>query len=521
MKKILLSVAMLGFLIPTAYCQKTKDKKVSTKFLQLPPYDVSTVNPEDLTIEYASEGLTFSGKPKIKDSKTWCKPRGGGLKDAKEITTYYYEVPVTFPEAYLVAKDANGELIYGEQISDQADTSINYGKEECKFWIADALKKDFKKNSSTFQSKEVVKKQSELLEEAKKKANSDLLTSYDIEEFDVYYAKDRNFEYPQLDKAFETAMEAYESLSENGFTKAAYDKLKASIAIWEKEAENLDEEDKNARINKDIGKGLYENLAHAYLYTYQSAKGIRAAKKAIDLFGNFSNNRTRRLDNLINILRSREIAEKANKSILGDMAKLEEIGQEVGTNELSISQLEKDQLNRLKQEKFEYDKSVLDTKIEAQNKRDDADIASGKVNPYDQYVTESATQGKMLMVSGMTLMMSDLKIDGFPEEACEISDLSMVSIVNVELTYISENIKNWKEVTNMDLSNNKITEVPEEIGLMTSLKKLDLSGNPITSIPESIANCTNLKKVKLKKTNLSKAEKNKLENLLPDVKIKF
>ena len=517
MKKILLGFTVLVFFATSAYCQKTKDIKVSTQFLQLPAYDVSTINPQDLIIEYASGDLTFSGKPKIKDSKTWCKPRGGGLKDAKKITTYYYEVPVILPEAYLIAKNADGELFYIEQISDQSNSSIDYGKGKCKFWIADVLKKYYKKNSSTLLNKEVDKKQVAFFEKAKKNANSNLVASYDRKEFEVYYAKDGNYEYPELDQAFETALEAYESLSENGFTSSAYDKLKASIAIWEKEVENLDEEDKDARINEKIGEGIYENLAFAYLHTYQSNKGIQAAKKVKDLLGFFSIGRKERIDNLINLMKNTKIAEEANKSILADVTKLQEFGQKVENMELDISQFEKKQLSRLKEEISEYEKSLSDARTKARKEA----IASGRLNPYDKYVQETAFQGKILIITSMTLFSKDLKIDGFPEKACEISDLSVVNFNGINLTYISENIKNWKNVKNMNLSNNKITDVPKEIGMMSSLEKLNLSGNPIKSIPKSIANCTNLKKIKLKRTKLSTNEKNKLSNLLPDVKIKY
>lgn len=512
----------VSFLVLTLFAlnliaQNDKSKKVESKFLQLPMYDISKTEPSTVKAVFAAGDASF-GEPAMKDVKATCVPKGGSLKDAIEISTYYYQIPLTIPASYVIGKDAVGNIVYAEQISKGEESAAKFGFKECSYWIAETMKKDYEKEGAKFRQAKLKETENDLLQQAEQVAKANIYPSYVMEEFQVYSAKGKSFDYSELDIAQETAMAAYEMMYKNGPDQASFDKLISAITVWEKELQELNEEDKKSRINKSIGKGLYENLARAYMYTYQMDEAIKAGKAGKKLYGNFSNNRSAALDAEINRMRGLKIAIENNAAITQDMGKLKTIAMQTGTAEVSISNVGKAQLANLASDYNSFVSSNAMAVHEAEKKMYDEAVASGEVNPYEKYITETATQGKMIMMTPFTLAP---ELTEFPKEMCAIEDLSQVTIQGNKITSIPAEISNLKQLTKLSLTGNQITSLPSEIGDLTSLKTLNLSNNPITEIPDDIQKCTSLKSLNLKGTKLSSEQQQKLISLLPKTKIKF
>ncbi len=514
MKK--LSFIILSLILSfCAFGQKDKSDKVDTRFLQLPMYDISSVDPSSVTATFASGDVMF-GENRIKDTKTLCVPSGGGLKDAVEVSTYYYEVAVTIPASYLVAKDADGNTLYAEQVSKKENGSVNFGFEECSYWIAENMKKDWKKNKENFQIEQQKIIEKDLANRARELAAVNIYPAYINEQLKVYSAKGK-FDYTKLEEAQELALLAYEKIEKVGPNIKSFQEIEKAIAIWEEEISTLDTEDRKARISTSVGKGIYENLANAYTYTYKFDKAVNAAKKARELFGNFSNNRSMELDEQIELLYSRIITAEKNAEILSDVNKLTFIAESIKDADVELNVLPASDLTSLANEHEAFVSEHVTAMREAEKKEYEEGVASGEINPYEQYVTQSATQGKMIYMT--PLLAPDLTV--LPEEICCIEDLKQITITGNNIASIPSGIRQLTELTTLNLSNNKISMLPPEIGFLTNLKTLNLSGNPITEIPEEIKNCTSIKKLNLKRTNLTGDQQKAIAQLLPDAKIKF
>lgn len=59
------------------------------------------------------------------------------------------------------------------------------------------------------------------------------------------------------------------------------------------------------------------------------------------------------------------------------------------------------------------------------------------------------------------------------------------------------NIKDMKNLTDLDISNNNLTELPKEIGYMQNLTELILSNNNLVQLPEEILNLKNLEYIEI------------------------
>jgi tetratricopeptide (TPR) repeat protein len=515
MRKFIL-LLILTPLASGVFAQKDKSDKVETKFLQLPMYDLSEVDPSLLSVTFASGDVEF-GTEKIKDTKATCIPSGGGLKDAVEVTTYYYELPYKKPAAYIIARDPSGKIVFADEISSGGESSVDFGYQECKYWVAENMKKDWKKNQESFKESSRKSILDNIEQSAKKRAATNIYPSFYAEKLEVYTAKGKSYNYDELDKAQEMAVKAYEKINKQGPNAESFEKLDAAIAIWKNEIKELDNDDRKARISKNVGKGIYENLAYAYKYTYKFNKSVEAFEKVIELFGNFNNNRTMMIESEIAASFKRLKAAEMNSSILGNMTRLEAIASVAGESEVKLKNLGPAQVLTLAEEYKNYESELRNAEYQAEKDAYEEGVASGEINPYEEYVTETATQGKMLIMNPFL----GPNMEELPKEICCIEDLRQLTITGKDISSVPSDISQLTTLTSLNLSNNKIASLPDEIGTLTNLKTLNLSGNPLTEIPEGIKNCSSLKKINLKKTNLSKDKQAALAQLIPDVKIKF
>jgi len=182
-RKILLPVLLLA-MTTNAIAQKVKSKEVKTSYLSVPPYDISKTDPSTIIAEFAM-GATSFGTEKLKDTKTMCVPKNGGIKDVIEVTTYYYEIPVSIPESYFVAKNPSGVIVYASEVSQPGKAVARFGFEKCEYWISDRMKKDWASKGAGFKSGEKRKHETEMYNKAMEEAKANVYLSFVDEAFKV------------------------------------------------------------------------------------------------------------------------------------------------------------------------------------------------------------------------------------------------------------------------------------------------------------------------------------------------
>lgn len=518
MKKYFTLIVMIGFIsFSTLSAQSDQSEKVTTQFLQLPNYDLNSVDLGAITVEYAV-GESGFGPERLKDTKSTCMPSGGGLKDAVEVTTYYYDVPFQKPTTYMVAKNGEGKVVFAEAVTESHEAIAKFGFDKCAYWQAESMKKDWAAGQSKFKSSEIAKEMDAIRAMVNNSISRNIFPSFVREELKVYSAKGKSFDYAELDKAQSMALSAYEGFMQAGPTAAGIDQLNTAIKVWEKELEELDLDNKKARINKSIAKGLYENLTNAYLYTYTVDKGIKAGIAGEKLYGNFSNDRSKALGARVAALRTHQLAINQNEKTVSDPSQLSALGLNAGKGSYLVSQVTGPEYARLGSEVEGFRFTQVADKIDANEAMHDDAVAAGEINPYERYVTETATQGKLLVFP--PAMLSE-ELTEFPRAICQMTDLKQVTITNNKIASIPADIKRMTELKKLKLSGNQLTTLPPEIGEMSSLESLNLSNNPLTEIPSEIQNCKSLKKITLKGTQLSSDQQKQLQGWFPDVKIKF
>jgi len=519
MKRLLLPICLVA-ITSTGIAQKDRSKKVDTKYLSLPSYDISETDPSTLLVEYAMDNGTF-GVEKLKDTKATCIPKGGKLKDAVEVTTYYYALPYTQPASHLVARSADGEIIYSTKTSEKGQSTVKFGYQKCEYWVSDKLKKDWATKAANFKSAEHKKYEDLIYTKATELATNNLFLSYINQEFEVYSAKGKLYDYVDLDAAFDKTMQAYEGIASKGPNANDFSLLKEAIATWEKELETLDLEDKKARITKDIGKGLHENCARAYMYMYDFDNARKHGGAFLKLFGNFSNNRSTALKALVMDMEKQKIAAEKNAAIMQDISALNKMAQASASNSVNVKRLSSADFARLASDDASYRMGQHSEVSDARKKDEEAAIASGELNPYQKYVMDIAG-GKGIM---MTMKPSPLTgipaLKELPAEMCELEGITQLLIMNNEVETISPAIGKLTELKKLDLTGNNIKTLPPEIGQLANLETLRLGKNPIESFPEEIGNCTKLKTLVLKGSVISADVKDQLARLLPDCKIKY
>lgn len=524
MNKLLLTTSAILLAISTN-AQKDYSKKIESKYISLPSYDISETDPLTVGIEFAMKVPVF-GTEKLKEAESTCIPKGGKLSDAIKVPSFYYEIPYTQPESYIVAKSAEGTVVYAAKPTSTQSSNLKFGWDAkmkqplCEYFRSEKLKKDYASNGSSFKTSEHKKYESKAYTDALAEATANVYLSYFEEEFPVYGAKGKAYDYADLEGAFEKATAAYKSIKKNGLNADDFTKLKEAITVWESELETLNVEDKKARISKNIGKGLHENCVRAYAYMFEFDKALDHGKSFMALFGNFSNNQSNAVKDLILRIRLQSMAADKNSEIIKDIAALHTKASASGKT-VNAAHLSSDQFERLSSEYRGYGMSVAVEANEVQNQEEEEAIASGELNPYQKYVSDVAVGGPALMMT-----MPPSALSGFPEltelpkEMCELTQLTQILIMNNKLETVSPDIAKLTLLKKLDLTGNQLKTLPPEIGKLANLETLKLSKNPIESLPKELGNCTKLKTLVIKGTKLSDADIDEIQSMLPKCKIK-
>jgi leucine-rich repeat protein SHOC2 len=156
---------------------------------------------------------------------------------------------------------------------------------------------------------------------------------------------------------------------------------------------------------------------------------------------------------------------------------------------------------------------------------------------------EDALKADPMKVFKLDLTKKKLKV--FPQEIFVFKNLMQLNISNNKLTELPANLGELQKLTYLDISNNKIIQLPESMGNLKMLNSFKMSQNKIEKLPVSFFRLTTLeiidfysnplsfdpqqfskisKKLKyldVRNTGLTNEECKQLEQLLPNVVIKF
>lgn len=99
--------------------------------------------------------------------------------------------------------------------------------------------------------------------------------------------------------------------------------------------------------------------------------------------------------------------------------------------------------------------------------------------------------------------------------------LEILYIINFRqfVNFIPKRIEKFNQLKELALFNNNFEFLPTEIRTLSSLKKLYVDMNPISSISQIVTSMTSLDTLGVAKTNISEAEMEKINQLLPKCKI--
>jgi hypothetical protein len=99
--------------------------------------------------------------------------------------------------------------------------------------------------------------------------------------------------------------------------------------------------------------------------------------------------------------------------------------------------------------------------------------------------------------------------------------LEILYIINFRqfVKSIPESIGQYKKLRELGLFNNNLDNLPAGIGMLTSLKNFYVDINPIKTLGPTVNSLSGLDTLGVAKTNISQAEVNKINRLLPNCKI--
>ncbi|MCW3785222.1 leucine-rich repeat domain-containing protein [Plebeiibacterium sediminum] len=496
MKK--LSLILIGFCVFFgAYAQSIKELKTESSYLVYPKVPIEKIDLTTAKIEFSHGEITVSDEKSVLKETNLCKAKGAKLKDAQAIETFYYKIKYTSPDAFVRIKNNSGEVVYIKKTSEKASDYDYFGKNECYFLEA-ILESAYNKMKAKNDSMIIANEKSAMYKKAQDFVNESLSFYYETENIEVYYVKDsKEFQYPELLQAANTAIDGYNALKNNYADQVGKGKLMEAIKVWDAAVAQKDVNDKKARINRRSAGRLYHNIALAYAYCQDYDNAIKSLNASLAMYSGISNNFTVACESL----RSRLYDEKKYY----EMNKEAEVKLATASNDIVIQDLGTNSFADFKSDYASYNRDDMTDKIAEAKKIQEEAVASGEVNKYQDKVLHSATQGYMLSLPtslGATslaeIQAAMKKLEEFPVEACDLVQLNQLILKNNHIKTIPADIKKLVNLKRLDLSKNELTELPVELGELKELNTLVLKGNPLKA-----------------------GEVEKIQKLLPDCTIKL
>ncbi len=470
------------------YKKLTKDKP-SVNYFSFQKLSLSGNN-ADLNVEVAYGTLKMTGK--VEKSRTIpCKYEGAELKkeNIMECPAYYYEVAYDLPCIVRVT-DKTGKVLYAEKVSGKGLTHFGYDASGMSGYLKKAeLAAAFNKSGTASLEKSAF---IDKLFEANVVIQRCLHFSNTKDKFKIGYGKGKAHDYSDLESAANKVLSAFKT------GKNIQAGLKSSIPIWENAVKEVDLSNKNAKINRKVATALRENLALAYMYSndYDNAKKHAEKFKTLAKYAT-DQAYNERAKHLLWLIGTRRIQYENNKTVTTS-------GTKIPADDLLAKITEKKPavpINFLFSED-KYATFQADVKSSEPVKENITleDLLSGKTstseggNKYEARVVKSAAQGYMLSMNSWI----DKEMESLPLEICELTMLTQLSAPGL-----------------------KMKTIPKEIGNLKALKVLNLSNNQLSTLPNEIIKCENVKTLNLKNNNFSSSEIAKIQNRLPDCKIKY
>jgi hypothetical protein len=332
--------------------------------------------------------------------------------------------------------------------------------------------------------------------------------------YEIAYGSGSATDYTETETAASTAAQMLESQN--------YEALAAPIKTWESWLKRYDENDKKAAVNKKVAQGLYENLSIAYTFAGEYDKARASLDKTLELAqdGFVNQNEVDRLKDFYGFIHHMEMVEKYNSSLNpNEFVTAPDIKKVLGNRK------ENENLNYL----FAEDKYADMAKLHGTSapKKDISEMtveeflsqSATEINdPNEEISLEGRVENNMLILSG--LIDGNMRGKALPESICEYPEIKTIRAVNIGLTSLPECISELTALKTLIVSKNSFTSIPDAFEGMSELQNLDISDNQLTSLPESIYGLKNLKKLAVSGNQIPDDQLKRLEEALPDVKIK-
>lgn len=334
---------------------------------------------------------------------------------------------------------------------------------------------------------------------------------------DIAYGKGRATDYSELEAASENAVAALEGED--------YPSLERSIKTWESWLERFDSEDRKAAVNDKVAQGLHENLSIGYTFTEDFDKAKDHIDKALEFAktGMVNQNDVSRIEEFKKFIDQHEKVKKYNGSLnptkfvtAPDIKKL--LGRRKFNEDIDFLFAE-DKYSEIQEIQGSSSNNNTDdaTTLESlfnqtEDKSDDNSSDDEEVNLDDR------VENDMLVLSA--LVDQNLRGKAFPSSVCKHTNIKTLRARNIGLTSLPECLGELKNMEKLYINSNSFEELPDVFGSMQKLEVLDVSNNNLKKLPASIYTLTHLKKIFISGNQLSESDIKKLEESLPDVKIK-
>lgn len=333
--------------------------------------------------------------------------------------------------------------------------------------------------------------------------------------FEFAYGSGKAADYTETETASLNAVAALES--EN------YSALNDPINTWEAWLERYDANDKNAAVNKKVAQGLFENLAIAYTFTGNFAEARSNLEKALELSqtGFVNENEVARLKDFRGFIDRQEQVKQYNSTLIPE--KFVEAPDVKST--LARRKFNKDLDFLFAEEK--YTAMAKAHSVDAPKK----DISEMSVEEFlaqtgapaegagsEEVSIEGRVANDALILSG--IIDGHMRGKAFPASICGYPDVKTIRAVNIGFTSLPDCLGELTSLEVLALGSNSFETLPDVFGSMPNLKTLDISKNNLTELPESIYGLKDLKKLSVSGNNIPEARMKRLEEALPDCKIK-
>ncbi|WP_452230048.1 leucine-rich repeat domain-containing protein [Lacinutrix sp. MEBiC02404] len=491
--------------------QRASSKTASSVYFVIPSYNIDKTNPNTFKYSFAM-GKTSFKKPKSFETDEVCVSAGSNnvLKDAKKIKVYQYSVEAEIKDAFLIIETPKGEIISAEKFRGYKNTNslmnetveLFYGDGKC-YWSTKVLEMAWKEDQDVWKKEKQKNIKAFIFEKAQRSANSKFNFGYQSYSLPVYTGKGgKGNDYSSLDNAQKQALAVYNQIASEGtITQKAIDQLMVPVTTWLQTMDEVNLDDKKAKINAKVARGLYINLASAYFHMNDLDNSL----KYIELHGETYKNATIKvtdsdINNLSRLISEQQKGIAENPNLSNDFEALNLKYKGMGTANIQIKDVGEDMASELAAREHLY----------AKDNKKQADIAANGGSIYKTNIKQGQYGSTLVMMS-----IYDGDLNTFPLEVTQLDVDGLVFSGGYSFTSIPVEIGNMTNLKEINLSSSAVSSIPEEIGNLTNLKKLNLSWTKISTLPESIKNLKNLKVLNIKKTRISPAELEKIQSWLP------